>query len=117
MFPYLGQSSCLNQGTGKRLRYGMLIMVAMLASVMSGWWRIPFTGVAGGPAVVYQAATSGAAAGPRFHRSYGLAGSNERVITVLPTSDSGLILVGFTHRNSPWYLGPYVVKIDAAGNV
>ncbi|WP_157044857.1 hypothetical protein [Chloroflexus aggregans] len=89
----------------------------MLAPVMSGWWRIPFTGAAGGPAVVCQAATNGAAAGTHFHRSYGLAGSNERVITVLPTSDNGFILVGFTNRNSPWYLGPYIVKVDGVGSV
>ncbi|RMD75637.1 MAG: hypothetical protein D6823_09735, partial [Chloroflexi bacterium] len=29
----------------------------------------------------------------------------------------GFILVGFTNRNSPWYLGPYIVKVDGVGNV
>jgi len=103
---------------GRKWRRGVvLVLTALLALMMGGWWRFPLTGAVGGPASIYQASTSGSAAGIRFHRSYGLAGSNERVITVLPTSDRGFILVGFTYRNSPRYLGPYIVKVDAAGNV
>lgn len=106
-----------NQGGRKWRRGAVLVLTALLALMPGGWWRFPLTGGVGGPAFICQASTSGSAAGTRFQQSYGLAGSNERVITVLPTSDRGFILVGFTNRNSPWYLGPYIVKVDAAGNV
>lgn len=72
----------------------MRAMVALLALIVGGWWRLPLTGASGGAAAVCRAAASAAAAGTRFHRSYGLAGSNETIRTVLPTSDGGFLLVG-----------------------
>jgi len=93
-------------------------MVALLALIVGGWWRLPLTGASGGAAAVCRAAASAAAAGTRFHRSYGLAGSNETIRTVLPTSDGGFLLVGQVGKvDQTSSLYPYVVKVDAAGNV
>ncbi|MGB9740117.1 hypothetical protein, partial [Chloroflexus sp.] len=107
-----------DQGRRAQPQRAVLVLTALLALMLGGWWGLPLTGASGGPAAVCQVATSTAAAGTRFQRSYGLAGSSETIRTVLPTSDGGFLLVGQVgevYQTSSLY--PYVVKVDAAGNV
>jgi len=82
---------------------------------MLGGWGLSLVGTPGDPAAVCQASASAAAAGTRFQRAYGLRWSNDYVNTVVPIPDGGFLLIGAVSWTLPTY--PYVVKVDAAGNV
>jgi hypothetical protein len=91
-------------------------MVALIALIVGGWWRLPLTGASGGAAAVCRAAASAAAAGIRFQRVYTIPPWSPGPLEAAPTADGGFILAGIV-GNSYVSSDFFVMKTDAAGNM